>query len=139
MEKDALIDDSQLNVAPTVSGQHVELPPSQSLTSVVLNGIGNGATVFGIPLMADEAWHAFQHQSMPNKHLAVHLGLIATGAAVGSFFGFREAKDIKHYRQSLNDEINKMHDKTAANDAKIQALMQALQAKEAEKDPAAGR
>ncbi len=139
MEKEYPKEDAELNVVPTPTGQHVDLPPNQSLTSVVLNGIGNGATVFGIPLMAHEARHAFQHTELPNKYLAGHLALIATGGAIGSYFGFGEAKQIKQYRQSLNDEINKLHDETAANNNKIDALIKAVQARESAQNPEAGR
>ncbi len=128
-------DDPQLNVAPTVTGQHIELPPSQSLTSVVLNSIGNGGTIGSIPLLVAETHAAFTHTHLSNKWLLANLGLIGVTSGIGCYFGLQEAKEIKTYRQSLNDEINKMHDETAQNASKIQALTEALQAREQAQKP----
>ena len=99
------------------------LPPSQSLTSTVLNGMGNGMTVGGIPLIVAETSAFFTKRNLKPREMMIYSSLLAAGAVIGAVFGVAEAKQITNYRNSLNDEINRLHDKEATNDQKIDALM----------------
>ena len=112
-----------------VAKSAVMLPPSQSLTSTVLNGMGNGMTVGGIPLIVAETSAFFTKRNLKPREMMIYSSLLAAGAVIGAVFGVAEAKQITNYRNSLNDEINRLHDKEATNDQKIDALMKAVGAK----------
>ena len=91
--------------------------------------MGNGMTVGGIPLIVAETSAFFTKRNLKPREMMIYSSLLAAGAVIGAVFGVAEAKQITNYRNSLNDEINRLHDKEATNDQKIDALMKAVGAK----------
>lgn len=84
-------------------------PPSESNTSTVLNGIGNGTMIGTLPFFGLQLYHDIAHygtgkQIPRNAHIACAFSLVA-GTVVGAFMGQREARRLAEYRKALSEEI----------------------------------
>ncbi len=85
----------------------LEEPPT-SHVSLVLNGIFNGATIAGLPFAAYDFSHKIKGAT-PTQHLT-KMTVFATvaGAAVGAWFGNREAQNLTAYQTAVSEEIKKL-------------------------------
>lgn len=119
--------------APT-SGQVLDrkLPSSrQTILSYTLGGAGNGTFVASLPLAATKAVEFITHKK---PHKAVEYagyGMIALGAVVGAYYGMLEGKQVKSYRDTLNDHIDQLAGEIKGDRAKIAELTRLVQEKEA--------
>jgi len=107
----------------------VMLPPNQSLSSTVLNGMGNGMTIAAIPFALAEARALLTKKPLSDRMIGLNMVMLASGAVLGAAYGMVEAKQITRYRNSLNNEINRLHDQATVDEAKIEALTKAVNAK----------
>lgn len=85
----------------------LEQPPT-SHVSLVLNGIFNGATIAGLPFAAYDFSRKVSGAT-PAQHLT-KMTVFATvaGAAVGAWFGNREAQNLTTYQTAVSEEIKKL-------------------------------
>ena len=73
--------------------------------SAVLNGMGNGAMVLGLPAMA---WRALQGSKDHVKNEKAVICFSVAGALIGACFGYAEARRVQEYHQKFVDEITKL-------------------------------
>jgi hypothetical protein len=112
--------------------QHLqsELPPrSHSHLTGMLNGAGNGAMVgFAVPYAVLKSYHFITKKPIPPLETITTFSSVAC-AAIGALFGLEESKQIATYRQSLSNEVDRLHGRLNAANDKIAELSRALDAK----------
>jgi hypothetical protein len=80
-------------------------PPGEARVTTILNGIGNGAMIAGVPFLLLNLYEAVVkggEHSMRNK---VGLGLTVTGCLVGGVMGTKEAHRLQEYRNRMSDQM----------------------------------
>jgi hypothetical protein len=108
-----------------------KLPPAkQAQLSTILNGVGNGLLVGTLPIVAYEGYQRFKNPATPRSLVIPALCFATVSAVVGCMYGFKEAKQVENYRQSLGDEIELLHKDNVGTKAKIEELTRRLEAKE---------
>lgn len=85
----------------------LEQPPT-SHVSLILNGAFNGATLAGLPFAAYELSHKVKGIESPNPLTKTTLFAVVAGAAVGAWFGAREAHNLTTYQAAVSDEMRKL-------------------------------
>ncbi len=107
-------------------------PPSESSTSTVLNGIGNGMMVGTLPFVAMELYHNIvQHGTGKSLPKAAYLGCafaLVGGSAVGAVMGNREAHRLEEYRTALGEEIIDLRMQAEDTNANLKKWQQKLEA-----------
>ena len=83
-------------------------PPKESRTSTVLNGIGNGLMVGGIPLAAIETYKFLKANNKPLPALVRGAAVASAvlGGVAGLVLGQNETHLQEQYRQKITDEVN---------------------------------
>ena len=98
-----------------------------SHTSFVLNGMGNGAMLAATPFAAVEVLAKITKKPLLASHQKQLMigGVFASvvGAAVGAWYGNREAKSLTTYQAAVSEEIRKLR---ADVDAQAQDKAQQL-------------
>ncbi|MBN8544392.1 MAG: hypothetical protein J0M34_09030 [Alphaproteobacteria bacterium] len=84
-------------------------PPKESRNSIVLNSIGNGMMLGGIPLLAIEGYNALRptHKAPPKVHLAT-IAAAVVGGVMGLVYGEKEATRLENYRLKVAGEVTKL-------------------------------
>jgi hypothetical protein len=95
--------------------------PPTSHVSLILNGVFNGATLAGLPFAAYELSHKVKGIEAPNPLTKTTMFAVVAGAAVGAWFGAREANNLTTYQTAVSEEIRKLR---ADVDAHAQAHTQ---------------
>ena len=90
--------------------------PDKSATSSVLNGIGNGMMLTGLPLVAAEFYFPTRKDIPRNFKIGSMIAMVV-GAVVGGLYGKKEADEITNYRQALRSEITHLHKRIDAQHA----------------------
>lgn len=91
------------NIAPAPDLQ----PPKESRTSIVLNSVGNGMMLGGIPFIGLEAVHLFKESGkpLPLWARAASITMAAIGGVLGWVFGEKEANRLENYRNNIAQEL----------------------------------
>jgi hypothetical protein len=93
--------------SPATRGPLIE-PPSEAKLSTILNGMGNGAMLGGLPFLLLNLYEAVIKKSATTDHVLrnkVGLGLTVFGCALGGYLGAKEADRLREYREALGAEM----------------------------------
>lgn len=82
--------------------------PPTSHASLILNGVFNGATIAGLPFAAYDFSHKISGAAPTHSLTKLTVFATMTGAAVGAWFGAREAKNLTTYQTAVSEEIRKL-------------------------------
>lgn len=85
-------------------------PPSEAKLSTILNGMGNGAMLGGLPFLLLNLYesivtkpkNAVVEHALRNK---IGLGLTVLGCTVGGYLGVKEAERLRGYRDAMSNEM----------------------------------
>ena len=82
-------------------------PPKESRTSTVLNNVGNGMMLGGIPFLGIEAYALIRKNEKPLPKIVhgVSIAATAVGGMLGWVFGEKEANRLENYRKNIAREI----------------------------------
>ena len=94
--------------------------PPRSKLSTIMNGLGNGAMIGGIPLLGYEISKQIKAGELKNPLFKTSLCILGAGALLGAYFGMKEAQHLGEYRAALANDLrdlrNKVDGKTAEPD-----------------------
>lgn len=133
MEKRAEISGEPPEQAITPPSDERLLPPAQSHTSMVLNGMGNGMMLGAVPFVAMESWGAITGKQLTKGQRKGSIFATVAGCALGMWYGTHEARNLERYRFTIGSELESLRDKSQQQEQKIVKLTQALDAQNAEK------
>lgn len=92
-------------------------PPSTGRASIIMNGAGNGMMLGGIPAITIEAYKKVTSNRLPKSleffEKNAMLGAIV-GCVAGIGFGIKEARELKEYREALQNELRYLHGRVDA-------------------------
>ena len=92
--------------------------PSRSKFSSIMNGLGNGAMIGGIPLLGYEFSKQIKAGELKNPLFKTSLAIAVSGCVIGAYFGLKEAEHLNDYHQALAADLKELH---AKSDGKQQA------------------
>lgn len=117
---------------PTHSLPTELLPPKDMAMSTLLNGIGNGITVGSIPLAVGSTLELLRI-TKPLSHDMKVAGavMMMTGAAIGAYYGTREAKHLTEYQLALAQELTDLRTHITRGETQVERLAERENARDA--------
>lgn len=102
-------------------------PPSESNTSTVLNGIGNGMMVGTAPFIAMGIHDQITKGNLSARFSVINAIAVAVGSIVGGWLGLREAQRLSQYRNDLGEEIVSLRTQANDTDARLKTWEQRME------------
>lgn len=112
------------------------LPPSQSNTSMVLNGMGNGMMIGAIPFVAMESWGLFTGRQLTDAQRKGSIFATVAGCALGMWYGMHEGRTLERYRHTIGNELESLREKSDRQEQKLVRLTRELEQRGNEKSAA---
>lgn len=94
------------------------LPPKESTTSMVLNGIGNGMMVGFAPFMVMQMYaDIVGNHTLPQRYAKASVAATLAGVVFGAWYGYKEASRLEEYRYTLRKEVVELNNRLADHEA----------------------
>ena len=114
----------RMSNAPTPDTTTLE-PPSNSSTSIVLNGMGNGMMLGTLPFVAFELYsHLVTKKPISTQAYKGMAFALVGGCALGTAYGFHEAKQVRQYREGISSEVDSLRNELNETKAKLESWTQ---------------
>lgn len=86
------------------------LPKSQSNTSIMMNGAGNGMMLGAIPFLALELRSVLtgKNQTLTKNQKVASIAITGAGAVIGVIYGASEARHLEEYRNAVSAELKNL-------------------------------